>query len=374
MRIVYFATWNETGGGNRHLANLMLRLQNDFDCMVVICSTVEDEIRDLFLKAGLRPQQIIFVPHWQKIFFVPFLFTLRKVFKKMKPDIIHSFGIQADIFSALSVIGLNRIRLIGYYESQPLTSNTGKLKNLFYSFINRIVGEKFCRTIAVSEGIKQELILQKVRKSETIDVVYLGIDNSWNNNANIAVDKNRSFPIIGTVGRLSAEKRLDRIIRIMPKIVSIYPKAQLIFVGKGIEQNYLENLSQEHGIENNVKFTGWVADVGAVIRTFDFFVMSSAREGCPNALLEAMSFAKPVIVSDIPGINEIISNGRDGLLIDTENVEIFAEAILKLCQDLSFAVSLGQAAHKKVLEKFSAAKEIESLKNIYNRYAGNDLK
>ncbi|MBF0478524.1 MAG: glycosyltransferase family 4 protein [Candidatus Omnitrophica bacterium] len=371
MKVIYYIAWNEIGGGTRHLASLMTNLKPEFDSVVVCCSAVADEYKEFFLKAGFLPEQMVFIPRWQKWLIVPLAWTLAGLFRRIDPNIVHSFGIQADMFCGLAGLFRNRQVFMSYFESQPLTPNTGWIKNNFYSLMNKMIGHRFTRSIAVSEGIKREIIDCGLRRMNEIEVVHLGLEEK----KYVPADQDfkglkQRAPVIGTVTRFSHEKRLERLLYAIPYVLRQCPCAQFVLVGQGVEEIALKQLAKRLDIEQSVEFKSWVKDPYESIRAFDIYVMPSEREGCPNALLEAMMMARPVVASNIPGIDEIVRNGQDGILVNTADPQMFAEALIKLCQDPQKSIKMGQQGRQRVLENFLIGKEIKKLKEIYTASVG----
>ena len=137
-------------------------------------------------------------------------------------------------------------------------------------------------------------------------------------------------PAILAVGYFSRLKGFDLLIEAVAKLRSKLPNIKLHVVGSGYE-GYL-NLLKEKGIENFVVFHGMVdhSKVCSYLKSADIFIMPSRHEGFPITLLEAMSSGIPVIASNIGSLKEIISDGKDGILFQTENTEELANSILML--------------------------------------------
>lgn len=119
------------------------------------------------------------------------------------------------------------------------------------------------------------------------------------------------------IGRLEIEKQVDRIIRAFSYTVKKCRKAQLVILGRGSHREYLEWISRNLNIYNNIHFMGFVDDMGYYLRNACCFVMASREEGFPNAMIEAMSYGTPVISTDSPGgCREIL--GKEKKVTDIE--------------------------------------------------------
>ena len=107
--------------------------------------------------------------------------------------------------------------------------------------------------------------------------------------------------VIITVGRLSAEKQQERLIRAFSYVHAHDEEAVLLILGIGPKERDLKFLTRKYGLEKNVIFAGYKNNVAYYLKNSSFFVLTSKLEGFPNAMLEAMSFGLPVITTDSPG-------------------------------------------------------------------------
>ena len=109
-----------------------------------------------------------------------------------------------------------------------------------------------------------------------------------------------------------------------------------------------------------------------MVANSDIFVLPCIRskngdmDGTPTALMEAMALEVPVISTKISGIPELIENGKEGFLVEAENVEQLANALKILLQDEDMRTKMGRRGRKKIEEKFNIHKEVEKLERVWN--------
>jgi hypothetical protein len=127
----------------------------------------------------------------------------------------------------------------------------------------------------------------------------------------VMVERNPERLNILTVGRLSREKRFDRLIRALASCQQQGPSLNLKIVGEGNLRAELESLAISLGVAPNISFPGWFNDISAFYRSTDLFVLPSAFEGMPNALLEALLSGCRVLSSGGGGVRELL--GKIGL-------------------------------------------------------------
>jgi glycosyltransferase involved in cell wall biosynthesis len=139
------------------------------------------------------------------------------------------------------------------------------------------------------------------------------------------------YDVILGVGRLTYDKRFDRLIRIFNKIGERRQNLRLILVGEGEERERLSRLISGFGMDDRISLVGRQQNVPAWMRKSKVVCISSDNEGFPNVLLEAMALQVPVVSTNCNfGPNEIIRSGHNGILVDRDDEEGFGNAILDI--------------------------------------------
>jgi glycosyltransferase involved in cell wall biosynthesis len=170
------------------------------------------------------------------------------------------------------------------------------------------------------------------------------------------------------VGNLREPKDYPNLLRAFVLVARREPRAMLAIAGSGPLQASLESLTVELGISGSVRFLGARGDVRALLRAADAYVLSSAWEGTPMALLEACACGLPVVATRVGGNPEVIDDGVSGLLIHPRNPEALGEAMLRLmAMPESERAAMGVAARKRVESTFSHEKIVNKWENIYEQ-------
>jgi glycosyltransferase involved in cell wall biosynthesis len=165
-------------------------------------------------------------------------------------------------------------------------------------------------------------------------------------------DKPSRERLVVTLGRLSAEKQLDYLLRAFDRCGSRHPEWSLQIIGEGPDRHRLEALAADLGIGQRVRFPGVVQDPETVLCNADLFVLTSRYEGFPNALVEAMACGLAVLCFDCPsGPSEIIRQGVDGVLVPAQDLDALADAMDRLMSDETERRRLGSSAFE-VAERF----------------------
>ncbi len=170
----------------------------------------------------------------------------------------------------------------------------------------------------------------------------------------------------GIVGRLSAVKNHETLLRAFSRVVATHPDALLVVAGSGELETSLKGLTAELGLQEHVSFLGFRRDVPVLLRALDVFLLPSLREGLPLSLLEAMASGLPSVAARVGGIPEVIGAEDLGRLVEPLDLEKLAEAMLELAAlPPERLEAMGSAARKRALEEFSAARMIDGYERLY---------
>jgi len=168
-------------------------------------------------------------------------------------------------------------------------------------------------------------------------------------------------PIILYVGAIVQRKGIELLIKSFANIVSDYPKALLLLIGPiGQHQgniSYAEEMRKLADVVvsgKQVVFRGLVSNVHDYMRASDIFVFASIREGFPNVVVESMASGIPAVVLNIHGItNGIITDGIDGITVNSNSPDTFASGIKQLLEDKEYYSFLAGNARRKAIENYS---------------------
>ncbi|WP_366013843.1 glycosyltransferase [Mesorhizobium sp.] len=162
--------------------------------------------------------------------------------------------------------------------------------------------------------------------------------------------------VIGYLGRLSADKRVDVLIEAFRQHLARQEQSSsvLMIAGEGSSRAALQEQARLAGIDHQVRFVGWQTDPRDVLELLDLFVLPSLVEGFPLALMEAMSSGLACLAHPMSSTGELIESGRNGILVDMSGPELLADELTKL-QDAgrSHWMAMGQAAAGTIGQCFS---------------------
>ena len=163
--------------------------------------------------------------------------------------------------------------------------------------------------------------------------------------------------VISASGRFVPRKGFDWLLRAAARL----PRAFVWLVGDGKERGALEKLARELGIADRVRFTGWVDEPAPLVKASNVFCMPSRHEPLGNVVLEAWKLGVPAVSSRSEGPNWFMTDGRDGLMVDIDDVEGLARALRRIESEDGLAAALVAGATTTLANRFS----VESITQQY---------
>lgn len=289
---------------------------------------------------------------WSKIPFV-FPFYLFGLTIRFKPKAMLTFTLH-DAISAIIVKTLYFIKHIKvvvsednsepYGITQELTVNFPIIRN----FIFRLFYYKADVICAISSHIAQSLVrLHRVPLSSIIRI------NNWYSPIR---RYNHTKPITKIfdavyVGRLDKIKNVSFLLETSLKIVSIYPNFKFCIVGSGIEENHLKMMVNKMRLTDNVMFSGNTNNPVYYLARSKLFIFASKNEGVPMALIEAMVNKLPIVCLNYPAVHEIIRNGYNGYICQSQRK--FILQTIGLLRNKNKRIQLGNNGYNLALQKFN---------------------
>jgi L-malate glycosyltransferase len=227
------------------------------------------------------------------------------------------------------------------------------------------------RYLAVSREIAGELTEQLGWPAAKVDVVYNAVDL-----ARVRVEAPPSLreqlggsetrPLVLTPARLDAQKGHDVLLEAIPQV----PDAMFLLAGEGPERGRLETLAAERGIADRVRFLGRREDVPQLLAASEVFVLPSLYEGSSLAVLEAMAAGIPIVSSAIGGTEELIDDGRSGLLVAPGDSEALAAALRRVLGSAELRRSLVAHARERVEAGLTREAMATRVEGVYRELLG----
>jgi glycosyltransferase involved in cell wall biosynthesis len=175
---------------------------------------------------------------------------------------------------------------------------------------------------------------------------------------------------IGCAGRLSPMKGMIHLVRAAALLRDPLPEARIEIAGEGPERPFLESEIRRLGLEGNARLLGWQPDLYPVIGAWDIYVQPSVLEPFGMAAVQAMHAGLPVVGTRGGGLEEIILDDTTGILVEAENPQAIAAAVLRLAKDPALRNTMGERGRCRAQEEFSPQRMAAALGRIYDELLG----
>jgi glycosyltransferase involved in cell wall biosynthesis len=234
--------------------------------------------------------------------------------------------------------------------------------------------------IAVSKYTVNELIALYGIPEEKIHVIYNGVDIEKFKPKTNKLELRQEFgleeakKIVLFVGRLYHRKGLEILLKSIPPVLKEYKDVKFAISGTGFKEKEesLRSLAKELGIEDHVKFLGYVPDekLPDIYAASDIFVLPAIYENFPFAILEAQATALPVISTKVGGIAEFLVSNENGFVIDAGDSTQLTEKVLTLLKDPQLSEKLGERGRQLIEKKLSWHIITAQVIELYNKLLG----
>lgn len=295
----------------------------------------------------------------------------QKLIKKEKIDIIHSNNFSPALAGSLLSFFSSKPHVTSIWDIFTLCgkdywSRWAKQKDV--PKIHAFLGPRFEKLIlkiqsnaihTISEATKDDLI--KFGAKKPIHVIFPSVLDTDSKDV-----KPNSLQFV-CVGRLVFYKNLEVVIKAISIVKKTEPKIKLIIMGDGPQRSILENLTKSLNLDQNIEFKGFVTskEKEELLAKSNALLFPSKCEGFGLVILEAFSEKKPVLVSDIRPMSDIVSHRETGYILNPDNENEWANAILELVNSFEFSFKMGIHGRKIFEEKFNVEDMYKRIIQMY---------
>ncbi len=364
IKILYTIPNFDTAGSGIALLNLATRLNKTVFEPMICCMHDRGAFFEEVKKSGIPVFIVDYTADMSnRVNGLMKVYNIAKEFKKINPDIIHSFHYLADYSEALAA----RLAGIKWVYTKKNMNWGGFSKNgwlLRTKFANAIVAQNTdMMSTFFKESEKVRLISRGVNTNEFVPKP---INPALKESLGIAVDQT----VIGIVANLVPVKGVENLIDAYKQILAKQKDIVLLIVGDD-HSGYATELKTQAGelLGTKIIFTGKRPDVSDVVQLIDIFVLPTLnkgrKEGSPVALLEAMSTARYVVASNIPGVKDQLVNYPDLIFEAGSVVEIKTKVEHALALGADERKRIGAILREHVIQHFSIEKETKKHEDFY---------
>lgn len=361
-------------GGSEHQALQLTRLlveSNRFNVRLV-CLSPEGSLRATIADLDLGEIPSFPLNSFYDANAVRQLRRFVKWLKTSRIDIVHTHDFYTNVFGmAAGALARLPVRVASMRETAGMrTAAQKKVQQVAYSLSHQIV--------ANSNAVRDALINDGT-PAEKITVIYNGLDSERlapqaTSRAEalsllgLHVDGNLPRRFVSIVANMRHEvKDYPMFLRAARKVVEAEPTAAFLLAGEGELTESLRALAVDLGIYDSTFFLGRCEKVADLLNISEICVLSSKAEGFSNSILEYMAAGRPVVVTNVGGASELVTEGDTGYLVASGDDTSMANRIISLLRDPARAREMGENGKRVVREKFSCEAQLARTEALYDR-------
>lgn len=318
---------------------------------------------------------------------------LKKIIHDFNPHIVHTHASKAGAIGRMAAINQNVPVIIHTFHGHVFESYFGPLKTSMYKNIERYLAKKTNRIIAISENQKQDLTQRfQICPEEKVSVIPLGFDLSRfrENMDEKRVAFRQKYQIkddeiaIGIIGRLVPIKNHSMFLEALKMIQGkTSKKVRAFIVGDGETCEILKQKAIHLGIDYingsgeynpaTLTFTSWITEMDYVNAGLDIVALTSLNEGTPVSLIEAQAAGKPIVSTNVGGIENVILPFETALLAEKSNTSDFADKLLQLIENDDLRARLAGNGWEHVRDNYHFTRLVKDTEILYDRLLGRKV-
>lgn len=300
---------------------------------------------------------------------------LARLIRRERPDILHTHTAKAGAVGRLAAALSGRARpriVLHTFHGHVLSGYFGRVGTAFFRAVETALARASDALVAVSPQVRDDLVAIGVAPASRFAVVRLGIDleprvrttgDPAEGRRLLGIPPGRF--VVGWFGRMTAVKRVDDLVDMLARLRERGVDACLLLVGDGGDRERAEQRAYEQGLARHCFFLGYQEDVAPWYAVADAVVLTSANEGTPVTIIEALAAGRPVVATDVGGVRDVVRDGVDGYLVPVGDADAMAARLAEIAADPGLAARLGETGRARVRERYAVSRLVEDVDLLY---------
>ncbi len=377
------------GGPSHNVTLLTAYLYPEFETKLLVGKKdpAEKDATYIADQLGLVPVEITEMRRSVLPFFdIIAYFKIKKIIQQYKPDIVHTHASKAGAIGRLAAKSCKVPLIVHTFHGHVFHSYFNSFLSNIIVRAERFLARKADAIIAISDSQKHELTdIYKIAPAEKIFVVPLGFNLDKygvdHDTKRALFRKKYGFDktdiIVGIIGRIVPVKNHDMFLEVAAIVKAKSNKnVRFAVIGDGESRPLVEKKSAELGLsysyyitnpneKTDVLVTSWETEIDQALAGLDVVVLTSNNEGTPVSLIEAQAAFRPVVSTNVGGVEDIVIHGETGYITEVGETEKFANYVNILLEDCELKKSMGQKGHDHVVNLYSRQRLIKDMRNLY---------
>lgn len=302
-------------------------------------------------------------------------FTLIRIIKQFKPDIIHTHTAKAGVLGRIAgLIARPQARRIHTFHGHLLHGYFGSIKSIMVIAAEKLLAKISTSLIAVGNQVKVDLLAVKIGTENQYQVIFPGLhefelQSKESAQRELGLIKGKTHLVF--VGRLTQIKRPDRLVDIARYLKVSHQSVQILVAGAGKKFEEMQMITK---IENlPITYLGWRNDIGRILSAGDVAILCSDNEGIPLTLIQASQAGLPIVSTNVGSVRDIVVDGVTGTLTEVSSYGLI-HAINDLLSSPEKMAGFGHAGKERAEALFSLQGMINAHENLYSQVIGENNK
>ena len=298
---------------------------------------------------------------------------LARIIRAVRPDVVHTHTAKAGaVGRAAALLAGRRPVVVHTFHGHVLRGYFGRVGTLVFRAIETALARVSDRLVAVSPEVRDELVGLGVAPASKFSVIRLGIEleprvsfegDPIETRRRLGIDADRF--VVGWFGRMTAVKRTDDLLATLAALRERGVDALLLLVGDGDDREHLEARAHDLGLARACLFLGYQEDVAPWYAICDVVVLTSASEGTPVTIIEALAAARPVVATAVGGVPDVVDEGETGFLVPQGDTQALAERLEVLALDPARRATMGETGRDRVLRRYAVERLVGDVDDLY---------
>lgn len=300
--------------------------------------------------------------------------ALRRLIRKVKPDVVHTHSSKAGILGRAAAWRERVPAVIHTIHGLPFHEQQSPIVHRIYVVAERFAARRCHKLIGITQAMCDAFTAQRIGRAEQFAVIPSGVDivafdqpTAPRQVTRRAYGIAEDVPLIAVVARLDPLKGHDDLLDVLPKLIEKHPEVHVLFVGDGWHREALERRVAEHNWQQRVIFAGLVptTQVPSLLHASDIMALPSYQEGQGRTLVEALLCGCAIVGYDVGGIGAVCIDGKTGRLAKLGDREALTEALVWMLDNPEARRDLTRNGAQHAREHFSAERMVQQLETLY---------
>jgi glycosyltransferase involved in cell wall biosynthesis len=299
---------------------------------------------------------------------------LVRLFRRLRPDIVHTHTSKAGILGRAAAFLAGVRGVVHGLHILPFM-NEAPLQRWIYKLAEKVVAPATHAFVSVSDAMRHAALESGLGRPEQHFTIASGMAlDRFTTAAPLSLTElegafgvalARPPRLVLAISALEKRKRIAELVRIIAGLGEGYSDVHLVVLGKGDQFDALSALTTQAGLQGRVHLLGFRGDVERWISTAEVCVICSLREGLPRAIVQYALGARPIICTELPGVDRVVRQGFNGYLVPPDRLDEMAPLLQTLLSDVALRHEMTANARSLDLSDWGVEKMTSALEVVY---------